>query len=71
MKKLYVKINEYNGFDDFYIPFNNKDETWADLLSTIESTLDDKYLENDKELLGLKLSLEIVDELPKDIEMEY
>ena len=71
MKKLYLKINEYNRFDDFYIPLSCKDDTWKEILDHIESSLDDKYLDNDKSILGIKFSMEVVDETPEDLDTDF
>jgi len=66
-KKLYIKFMKYNGYDDFYTPLIIKDGTWKEILDQIENVMDDKYVDNDNQLLGMKVSFEIVDTLPQDI----
>lgn len=67
-KQIYLKIKEYNGYDDFYTPINMKDNTWASTLEYIESVLDDKWLDNEGSMNGITLEMEFVDELPEDID---
>ena len=64
----YLKIEEHNGYDDFYYKLDDKDKTWRGVLDQIESVLDDKYSKNEDNLVGIKLSVEIVDVLPDDVE---
>lgn len=68
-EKLYLKVGEYNGYDDFYFQLNSKDKTWNSVLEKIESVLDDKYLDNGSKLEGIKVSVEIVTVMPDEVEM--
>ena len=67
---LYLKVNDYKGYDTFYMKIDSKDKTWQSILDLIEPVLDDKYIKNDDNIVGVKLSVEVVDKLPEDIEAE-
>ena len=70
MKKLYLKFENLKGYDSYYIPVNKKDETWKSILDSIESVLDDKFIENNDQLDGIVLKMEIVYENPDLIEVD-
>ncbi len=70
-KKLYLKINDFRGYDEFYSPLNSKEKTWKEILDLVEQGFDQKYGENGDKLLGIKMSFEIVDTLPADIDAEF
>lgn len=70
MNKLYLKFDGHAGFDDYFVPLENKEDTWSEILSVIEDILDNKYLDNDSKLLGLSLSFEIVNKIPDDLELD-
>lgn len=71
MKKLYLKINDCRGYDEYYSPLKNEDKTWKEILDLVEQSLDENYVENNDQLLGVKLSFEIVDTLPADIDADF
>jgi len=70
MSKLYLKINDFRGYDEFYQTLSPKEKTWSEIICHVESCLDDKYIENENQLLGIKMSLEIVDKVPDDVELD-
>ena len=61
----YLKVKEYNGYDDFYMEIL-PDKTWQKTLDLIESVLDDKYCNNNDSIVGIKLNIEIVSLSPKE-----
>ena len=73
---MYLKIDDYNGYSSFYFPLEDAAEngTWAEVLEHIEYALDDRFLAlngpKEHSPVGVKLSVEIVAELPEDAEME-
>lgn len=66
--EIYLRIKEYNGYDDFYTPIDTSDKTWGSIMDRIESVLDDKWLDNDGKLEGLSLEIDFVTELPEGID---
>ena len=70
MKELYMKVSKHNGYDDCYLKLDPNDGSWKGILSNIEAILDDKYIHNDDEVLGIKFSMEIVDKVPRDVEFD-
>ena len=71
MKSLYLRVGKYNGYDDFYFPLDEKERTWKEVLDKVESVLDERFIDNDNCLVGINLSIEIVDTLPADIDVEF
>ena len=67
--KQYLKIENYNGYDNYYIDIS-KDKTWKTIMYHLEVALDIKYLDNDENLTGIKLSLEIVDTVPEGVVLD-
>jgi hypothetical protein len=65
MSKKYLKLSPSHGYDDWYVPLDEKENTWKEVLGHIESALDEQYEDT---ILGTKLEIEIVSELPEDIE---
>lgn len=69
--KRYLKVTpscDYK-YDDFYYDITGE-KTWKGTLENIESELDTQYNDKDGEVVGIKLTIEIVDELPEGIENE-
>lgn len=62
----YLKVKEYNGYDDFYLELI-PDKTWSKTLNLIESILDDKYCNNENSIVGIKLNIEIVSLSPTEL----
>lgn len=69
-KRLYLKVKNYNGYDEWYMPVSKRDKTWESILNDIESVLDNKFLENNDEIEGIRLDVEFVMEDPSIIETE-
>lgn len=73
-KKLYLKVKDYNGYDEYYLKVVNpgtptwKNQTWKNILNGVEFVLDQKFLDNKKKLVGIKMEFEIVDKVPEDFE---
>ncbi len=67
--KRYLKVtpSSNKNYDAFYYQLDPRD-TWENALDYIESELDAQYLENNESILGVKLTVEIVGELPEGIE---
>jgi len=65
MKKHYLKVDDYNGYDSYYFPLK-EDKTWKEVLSKLEIILDEVFCANDEKLAGMSVSFEIVDSLPED-----
>lgn len=68
---LYLKIKNYQRYDDFYISLKHKDDdgSWNVIYDELDTVLDDRLAENDNKLDGVKLEFEIVSELPENIEL--
>lgn len=67
--KRWIGIKNSNGYDTFFVPFED-DKTWKPVLEIIESSLDDMFLMNGNKLDGLNLEINIVDDLPSDVVTE-
>lgn len=61
-------VSDYKGFDDYFIPVNEADDTWRSVLCSIHSVLDDRYLDNRDGLEGIKLNIEFRMEDPANID---
>jgi hypothetical protein len=70
MDKFYIEVKNYKNYDYYYLPIG-EDKTWGSVLRIIESILDERYIENDDNLAGIKLSVKIVDSLPEDLIEEW
>jgi len=68
LKTEMSKIN--SSFDIYYQKINIKDKTWKSILELIENELEGQFLENQETLIGINFSVEIVKNLPEDIEIE-
>lgn len=69
-KILFLKLLDHKGYDEYYMPLDAKDKTWKSIMESIESALDDKFLDNDSNLEGISLTVEIVREDPDIIDIE-
>lgn len=60
-----------SSYDTYYQPIDASDKTWKSTLEAIERELEAHFLENNTDsIVGIKFTLEIVDELPEDCEMD-
>lgn len=66
---MFLKVNRYNGYDDWYYKLSKNKKTWEEVLGYIEQVLDGKFIDNNDELVGIKMSIEIVKDVPEDCEM--
>lgn len=60
-----------SSYDTYYQKLDPNDKTWTDTLEAIERELEAHFLDNDTEsVIGIKFTIEIVAELPDDVEYE-
>ena len=72
---MYLKTKDSkidSGADTYYQKINMKDDTWQSVLDLIENELEAHYCHNSysdtHKIEGIKFSIEIINELPDDIE---
>lgn len=58
--KLYLKAENYGGHDTYYFRLDPEDKTFANVLHHLEMMLDDRYINNEDKLEGIKINCEIV-----------
>lgn len=58
--KLFLKTENYNGYDNYYFRLNQTEKTWSEVLGHIETLLDHRFLNDNGKLEGIKINCEIV-----------
>ena len=56
----FLKVSNYLGFTEYFIPLECTDPTWGEVLDYLESVLDDQYC-NTNTIVGCKVPAEIVE----------
>ena len=62
-----LRIENYRGCDTYYMPLEDKDGTWEEVLSYIEAVLDDQFCKT-KTIVGCKIEAEVVEMTSAEIE---
>lgn len=66
MNNIYLKENDHGGdYDTYYHVIKDRDSL-KEKLSIIDLIIDRKYLENNDNVVGIKLDLEIVELTPEE-----
>ena len=55
-----LKVTNYRNCDTYYIPLDDTDNTWREVLDYIESVLDDQFCKL-KTMVGCKIDATIVE----------
>ena len=70
--KRYVKItpSPNTAYDTYYYNIPDRENTWSSILNAVEEALETQWFENEEDTLGIKVTLEVVDTVPEEVEYE-
>lgn len=63
-----LKVQNYQGYDAYHIPLEDRDETWQEVLDYIEGVLDEQYNKHDT-MIGVKIDAEIIEMTQAEVDV--